>query len=234
MLPFHRLKSGKDSYAEPLVAAVYGQIPVIPNHRHTKNLRLEITQMKTTYLLNKRQADGTVCLEVATRAEWLSAVNEDKLLPQDQRRRFIFDRIPEGKEMDCMIIEVPPKDHRDWDKDRPKAKQNRQIGKKFQHLSLDAPLTDSDNSGSLFDLIAADVMQVESAACDVVLMDELRNALAAWKPWAIELLELYQHDRKRTCTEALAEKYRVSPQTIRKYKRQFEEFVKKFLGGVSF
>lgn len=190
--------------------------------------------MKTTYLLNKKQTDGTVCLEVATRAEWLSAVNEDKILPPEQRRCFIFDCIPEGKEVDCMVIEVPSEDHRDWDKGRPKAKQNRQIGKRFQHISLDAPLTDSDNSGTLFDLIAADVTQVESAACDVVLMDELRSALAAWKPWAIELLELYLHGQKRACTAAMAEKYGVSPQVVRKYKRQFEVFVKKFLGGVSF
>lgn len=190
--------------------------------------------MKTTYLLNKKQLDGTVCLEVVTREEWLTAVDEDKLLPSDQRRRFIFDCIPDGKGLDCMVIEVPPKDYRDWDRNRPKAKQNRQIGKKFQHLSLDAPLTDADDAGNLFDLIAADVAQVESSACDQILMDELRIALAAWKPWAVELLELYQHNRKRTCTGALAKKYGVSPQVVRKYKRQFEEFVKNFLGGVSF
>ena len=168
--------------------------------------------MKTTYLLNKKKPDGTVCLEVAARSEWLSAVNEDKLLPPDQRRRFIFDYIPDGKELDCMVIEVPPEEYRDWDRDRPRAKRNRKIGKKFLHLSLDAPLTDADDPGSLLDLIAANSTPVESAACELVLLDELKKALAIWKPWANDLLEMYLHDQKRTCTEALAKRYNVSPQ----------------------
>ena len=69
--------------------------------------------------------------------------------------------------------------------------------------------------------------------CDSGLMEELKEALAAWRPWAADLLELYLNGEKRACTEALSRKYGVSPQVIRKYKRQFEDFVKNFLGGVS-
>ena len=78
-----------------------------------------------------------------------------------------------------------------------------------------------------------DQTQLESMVCDSVLMEELKEALAAWRPWATDLLELYLNGQKRACTEVLSRKYGVSPQVIRKYKRQFEEFVKKFLGGVS-
>lgn len=189
--------------------------------------------MKTTYLINRAQPDGSVCLSVATASEWLTAVSGNKGLPVEQRRYFILDYIADGDDLDCMVIETTLAEYHKWDKCRPAEKRNRRAGQAFQHLSLDAPFTNSEESGSLMDHIAADT-QVESIACDRLLMDELDKALSLWKPWAKDLLALYLHGQKRTCTELLSEKYGVSPQVIRKYKRQFEEFVKKFLGGVSF
>ena len=189
--------------------------------------------MKTTYLLNKVQTDGSICLSVASVDEWISAVNENKGKPINQRRYFIRDYIADGDDIDCMVIETSLAEYRKWDRTRPAEKRNRRAGRAFQHLSLDAPINESEDSGSFTDLIASDT-QVESMVCDQVLMDELRKALASWKPWANELLEMYLHGKKRACTDILAKKYAVSPQVVRKYKRQFEEFIKNFLGGVSF
>ncbi len=76
-------------------------------------------------------------------------------------------------------------------------------------------------------MIPADT-QVESTACDIVLMEELQKALASWRPRANDLLEMYLNGQKRACTEIIARKYGVSPQVARKYKRQFEEFIKNF------
>ncbi len=189
--------------------------------------------MKTIYLMNKAQPDGSTCLSVASAAEWLSAVTGNKGLPIEQRRYFILDYIADGDDLDCIVIETSLADYREWDRGRPAEKRNRRAGQAIQQLSLDAPLNDSEDSGSLLDLIAADT-QVESTACDIVLMDELKKALASWRPWANDLLEMYMNDQKRACTKILARKYGVSPQVVRKYKRQFEEFIKNFLGGVSF
>lgn len=78
-----------------------------------------------------------------------------------------------------------------------------------------------------------DSQNTENSVVDEILMDELKQALAVWKPWAPDLLEHYLAGRKRSCTAEMAEKYGVSEQVIRKYKRQFERFIKDFLGCVS-
>lgn len=189
--------------------------------------------MKTAYLINKLQADGSVQLSIADHKEWQAVVRANKQLPAEQRRYFILDYIKDGADLDCMVIETSLEEYRDWDRSRLAEKRNRRAGQVFQQLSLDASLNDSEASGTLLDMIAAED-QVETEACDIVLMDELKKALAEWKPWASELLELYLNGQKRTCTSILAKKYGVSPQVIRKYKRQFAEFIKIFLEGVSF
>ena len=66
------------------------------------------------------------------------------------------------------------------------------------------------------------------------MIDELKKTLADWKPWANDMLEMYLNGQKRACTDILARKYGVSSQIIRKYKRQFEKFIKIFWRDVSF
>ena len=75
---------------------------------------------------------------------------------------------------------------------------------------------------------------MEAAVIDDILMDELKKQLSNWKPWAADMLEQYLAGRKRSCSADMAEKYGVSEQVIRKYKRQFEEFIRKFFEGISF
>lgn len=184
--------------------------------------------MKTTYLVNQKQPDGRICLVAVSSSEWLSVVEMNKHLPAEQQRYFVRDYIIEGDIRDCMVIETSAEDYRDWDRKRLAARRNRKTGENFQHLSIDAPLGECYGSDTLADLLGSGE-QVEALACDQILLDELREALAIWKPWANDLLDMYLQGRKRTCTNVLAERYGVSPQVIRKYKRQFEEFVKKFL-----
>ena len=59
----------------------------------------------TTYLVNKRQSDGTVRLSVADHAEWLAVVKANRELPAEQRRYFIVDYIKDGTDLDCMVTE---------------------------------------------------------------------------------------------------------------------------------
>lgn len=56
--------------------------------------------MKITYLVNQAQPDGTERLGVVTRADWLTVLEINKLLPLDQRRYFIRDCIREHGELD--------------------------------------------------------------------------------------------------------------------------------------
>ena len=186
----------------------------------------------TTYLINKQQTDGIIRLSVADRAEWLAVVRANRELPTEQRRYFIVDYIKDGTDLDCMVMEVPADAYRVWIRGYMAEKRNREAGKGYQLLSADAPAADSDGLG-LLDTISAGC-SVEEYVCGEMLLADLREALAAWKPWANDLLDVYLQGKKRSCTEFLSQKYSVSSQVIRKYKRQFENFVKKFLGSVSF
>ena len=189
--------------------------------------------MKTTYLINKKQPDGNVRLTVASSAEWLAVVNANKQLPPEQRRYFILDYIADRNNLDRMVIETSADDYYVWHRDHMAAERNRAAGGRFQHLSLDMLLFNNDETACLLDTVLSDV-SVEDMVSDRMLMAGLREKLTEWRPWANDLLELYLQGRKRDCTAVLAAKYGVSPQTARKYKRQFEKFVKTFLEGVSF
>ena len=184
--------------------------------------------MKTIYLLNKTLPDGSVCLAVASAAEGREVTRANKGLPPERRRYFITDYIKDGAELDCMIIEVSSEVYRAWNKEHLAARRNQKAGRGTQHLSLNTPYTEQRISSEFLEQIPSSE-NVEAAACDAVLMDELRKALAAWKPWGNDLLDLYLLGQKRTCTKILSLKYGVSRQVIRKYKRQFEKFIKNFL-----
>lgn len=183
-------------------------------------------------LMNKIHEDGGAALCVVTAEEWLDAVKENRSLPPEQRRYFISDCIEEGDTIDRMIIEVPYSEYRRWNSRHTVSERSRRAKKEFLHLSLDAAVPGSPTL-ALSDCLA-DSGSMETAVLDAVLIDELKIRLTAWKPWAAELLAHYLAGRKKSCTAVMAEKYGVSEQVIRKYKRQFEAFVKKFLAGVSF
>ena len=85
-----------------------------------------------------------------------------------------------------------------------------------------------DDSLALMDTIMGDC-GTEAAYFSENLLNDLRAAAAAWKSWAPELLELYLSGQRRACTPWLANKCGVSEQMARRYKRDFEEFIKEFL-----
>ena len=87
----------------------------------------------------------------------------------------------------------------------------------------------SGRQGTILRIISEQSIETQNQ-----LMDELKKQLFAWKPWAVDLLAYYLAGKKKSCTAAMAKKYGVSEQVIRKYKRQFEKFVKNFFEGVSF
>lgn len=188
--------------------------------------------MKTTYLINKKQEDGNVRLAVATSSEWLSVVKQNRQLPTDQQRYFIVDYIADINELDRMVIEVPMDTYRDWHKEHMARSRNRSLGRSFQHLSLDAITTGAEGEVHLEDVVSTGE-QVEDTVCNRLLLDSLQEELTRWKPWANDMLELYLQGEQRTCAAVLSRKLGVSPQVIRKYKRQFKEFCKKFFSGVS-
>lgn len=182
--------------------------------------------MKTTYLVYK-QVDGTRQLVAATQEEWDAIMKRNRGLPMEQRRCFMKDCFPDGDELDCMYIEMATADYREWNSKNTVTQQKRKIGTLRLHLSLDAGIADTDVE-SLHECVPSN-FDLERLAVDEVLMDELKQALKAWKPWAEELLELYLSGAKRSCTNDLCRKYKISDRTVQRRKDAFEKFILDFL-----
>ena len=189
--------------------------------------------MKITYLANMEQTDGSVSLEQVSREQWRQIVRENPALPKEKRRYFITDCFRDIGVLDCMVIETTWEEYREWNRERMAAKRNRECGKKVQVFPLDACLRDQQRALSFHDVMLTEDNE-EERILERLRMEELRRALADWRIWGPYLLKLYLMGEKRNCIPTLVRKYKVSPQTVRKYKRQFENFLKKFFEGVSF
>ncbi|MBQ2634158.1 MAG: hypothetical protein IJF88_06230 [Oscillospiraceae bacterium] len=182
--------------------------------------------MKTTYLIYK-EINGIRQLVVATPEEWDAILKANKQLPETERRRFELSCVEENGELDRMYIEITAEEHRVWNSKNTVLLRNRKEGAQYVHISLDAPIQAAD-ADSLHDTVASD-FDLEGLASDRVLIEELSQALKAWKSWAPELLTIYLNGDRRKCTALLSEKYGVKERTIRYRKERFEEFVTKFL-----
>ena len=188
--------------------------------------------MKNTYLLQKLREDGTSELVEATAAEWKKAITMNRHLPSEMRKHFIVDCIEDGNDIDRMVIEVSYEKFKEWNSKHTISERNRKLEKEFSFISLSKEIYSEDGC-SLLDYLASED-NPEKKVIDALMKNELCSQLSAWRPWAMDVLNLYLNDDKSKCTSFLAEKYKVSEQTARKYKRQFEEFIKKFTEGVSF
>lgn len=81
--------------------------------------------MKVTYLVQKRQEDGTTRLETVSHNEWVGLIREKSGLPKAQRRFFIKECIQENGEIDCMYIEVPYEVYKQWNCEHMRSERNR-------------------------------------------------------------------------------------------------------------
>ena len=182
--------------------------------------------MKTTYLIYK-EVNGTRQLCAATREEWDAILKENRILPSEQRRRFIKDCFEDGDDLDCIYIEVSAMAHRKWNSENTMHQHKRKKGAQYTMLSLDTSTPDA-GADTLHEYIPSG-FDLDRMVTDAVLMTELKKALQSWKPWAEELFELYMAGQKRSCTQALCQKYQLTDRAVQKRKSAFEKFVLDFL-----
>lgn len=180
--------------------------------------------MKTTYLIQSIQSDGSTALVETSAEHWHEITENNKKLSKADRRYFITDIISESGNLDCMVMEVPYKDFLRWLADQSPANRNNSLKKKFGHLSLD--------EGVMNDTV--DPMCFEENVLSQVWMIQLRQALEAWRPWAVDFLNFYLNEKKASSTAFVAEKYNVSQRMARNYKKQFENFVKNYVSDFRF
>lgn len=182
--------------------------------------------MKTTYLLREAQPDGSVRMVETTSEVWHEIVKADALLPQSERRWFIYDTIPENGGLDCIVIETTLEMWREWNNNQRKVRRSNERKRELSFLSLDCLIEDGDRDQFQERMLIDEGF--ESKIMSERSVESLRVALNNWNPWGIDLLEFYIAGQKNSCTKEIAVKYKVSEQTARKYKRQFEAFVKKY------
>ena len=184
----------------------------------------EITEMKTTYLIKSIQSDGSTALVETSAEHWHEITENNKLLPKDERRYFITDIISESGNLDCMIIEVAYEEYLRWMVERSQTMRNNSLKKQYAHLSLDAEIADD----------AVDPVCFEEDVMSQVFLMQLQKVLEVWNPWAVDFLDCYLKGKKTSSTAFVANKYNVSQRMARNYKKQFEDFVKKYVSDFRF
>lgn len=181
---------------------------------------------KTTILIYKDTTAPKKGLREATQEEWSAILQANKGLPMCQRRCFIEDAFEDCGTIDCMFIEVSYEAYMEWHREDALRNINRKLKEECQHLSLDCPLNGYEGE-TLMDTLA-DEVDIEENIVDEMLLERLREQLANWKPWAVELLDFYLDGNKKKCAKVLGEKYGISAMAMSKRKKLFDEFLKSF------
>ena len=182
--------------------------------------------MTITYLVYEVSAAAGGELHVATKEQWNRIMEQNRSLPRDKRRFFVQDCIDDCGSLDCLYIETTKADYDKWHSAHQVRYKKRKDSEDIVILSGDTS-TQTEN-GTLLDTLSDDI-NWEEQMIDGIRMKELREALAAWRSWAVEMLDLYMAGMKTKASRILSEKYGVSQKTIRERKCAFEAFVLNFL-----
>ncbi|MDO4650979.1 MAG: hypothetical protein Q4B26_20265, partial [Eubacteriales bacterium] len=156
--------------------------------------------MKITYLVFDETTQGR--LRVATKDEWKLIMVQNRTLPREQRRFFIEDCIHEGGELDCIFIETSKEDYDKWHREAQKKYRKKQHLDGISVVSID--LEESEDSGMALIGKLSDNLDWEMRMLSDIRMQELRRALSNWKPWALEMLELYLDGRQRQAAKSMS------------------------------
>lgn len=184
--------------------------------------------MRTTVLVFIDRADPKKGLRVATMKEWDEILSENKGLAMQERRIFCKDCILENDGLDTMYIETTYEEYAKSEAERKAQYRNEQEKKKCSFISLTAQGCFGDDSISLEECIPQ-YYCLEDEVVDNITIETIRDALARWKPWAPELLDIYMNGQGRECTSYLMHKYGISERLVRKRKMELKEFIKNFL-----
>ena len=183
--------------------------------------------MKTIYLLRETLPDGSHHLVQTTPQKWHAIINEQKNLPIEQRRHFINDTIVENDDVDCIIIETTLEEWRKWDNNRKKQSRDREYKKKYIHLSLDFVI--DAESGTTMLACSSVNNQMEEEIFQRYFFQEMHRDLAKWRPWATKMLEFYMAGDTTHANQEMMRVFGVEERTVRKYKMQFEEFLRAYM-----
>lgn len=183
-------------------------------------------QFKTVYLANENDIDGNTKLVEISAKKWHTIIKEQDDMSFDKRRHFMYDIIVESDWVDCLIIELTVDQWRAWNNEERARRRNRKYKRLYQMLSLDYVIDEQTGATLISHGIAGD--GCEDDIIFKCVIQDLKSELVRWQPWAVTILECYLTNNDVHCTGIIAEKYGVTMRTARRYKKQFEEFVREF------
>lgn len=178
----------------------------------------------TTFLIYADVNAEKKTLKIATKEEWDCILKTNKGLPMNERRCFIVDRFYDNGELDCMYMEVSLEKYREWHSKHELAERRRVRSELYMKLSLDVAFIADGIEYNLYESLADDSC-LEDDAMSNIIMEQLEEQLAEWKPWAIDMLHFYLAGEKRTCTKAMQDKYSSAERSVERWKKAFEKFV---------
>ena len=179
---------------------------------------------KTVYLINKEQDDGSMRLTPVSGEEWYAVKRNGANLAPEQRRYFIELSVEETDLTDRVILETSREEYLKWHRERMASARNLACGKKtFRFVSLDADTEFNASTVPDYNFNMSDEIDF------LTDLSRVRDRLAVWKPWAVDMLDLYISGRKDECVSVLSAKYGVSERTIRNYRSAFKDYIRELL-----
>ena len=186
--------------------------------------------MNTTYLFKEETTNGQKKLRIGTRDEFNSVMQMNKELGVKNRRYFIREKSLDPSQPDLLIIEVDRSEYLEWKKEQVARSRNYRLGKQYSQLSLERTVQASSQGKLDEPALYGEDPGFEDVLAGVML-DELREELRKWKPWAVDMLDIYMKNGAEICAVMFADRYGVAERTARRYVCHFEQKIKKFLEG---
>ena len=184
--------------------------------------------MNTTYLFKEETTNGQKKLRIGTRDEFKSVMQMNKEIGEENRRYFIREKSLDPNQPDLLIIEVDRSEYLEWKKEQVTRSRNYRLGKQYSQLSLERTVQASSQGKLDEPALYGEDPGFEDVLAGVML-DELREELRKWKPWAVDMLDIYMKNGAEICAVMFADRYGVGESTARRYVCHFEQKIKKFL-----
>ena len=202
---------------------------------------------KSVYIMDEKQADGSVVKKQVSGREFYKAVQASNALPLNQRRYFITDRFVYDGYEDSVVIEVTREKYLAWRRERYAEKSRADSGGdkdsneeknppvKYEFVSFEAMTEKGVQFGNTADFAGTFLSADDEDNCiRRVALDELVRKVAAWKPWASDMLKLRMMGfNNADCAVMIAKRYRVTERMGRHYREQLDKFLESFKNDVT-
>ena len=182
--------------------------------------------MKNTFLVFNDPTNPKSGLHVASIQEWDQILKRNKTLPREQRRFFITDAFEDCGEIDCMYIETTRDEYDKWHSQKVYSERKRKIEEQYRKVSLQYPYP--SNEGFFYEDVVPCDFNLEETVLEGKEIEALKEKLAKWKPWGVEMLELYISGKKEQATFIISKEYGVTIRQVQRWKMRFESYVKRF------